>query len=79
MCRRETSRTGSGSSWFAIRSSALGKEAVDGKDGYAILTLPATTHSKDFVPGDIKRTDGAIGSQNGRHSICWEFVGATVT
>ncbi|PWY95071.1 hypothetical protein BO94DRAFT_456164 [Aspergillus sclerotioniger CBS 115572] len=71
---RETAPKGNdASAWFALSSSALGKEAVEGYDGYTVMVLPAST-SKQEKMGDV---DGSSKS-GGRHYICWEFVGASI-
>ncbi|OJJ82147.1 ribonuclease P protein subunit p40 [Aspergillus glaucus CBS 516.65] len=57
-----SSQTVGAQSWFALSSNALGREAVDGKDGYTILSQSPNDHSS---------------SPSRRQCICWEFVGAS--
>ncbi|KAF4260554.1 hypothetical protein KXV27_002788 [Aspergillus fumigatus] len=40
MLRETASKSSPASKWFALSSSALGREAVEAKDGYAIMLLP---------------------------------------
>ncbi|KAH2963640.1 hypothetical protein KXW00_005959 [Aspergillus fumigatus] len=40
MLRETASKSSPASTWFALSSSALGREAVEAKDGYAIMLLP---------------------------------------
>jgi hypothetical protein len=78
--RRETARAATESGWFALLSNALGKEAVEGKDGYTVLTLPALGPRTLKTPAsdDAEGTDGTQEPRQGRDFICWEFVGASV-
>ncbi|PLB42498.1 ribonuclease P protein subunit p40 [Aspergillus candidus] len=68
---RETSSSAQG--WFALSSSALGRTAVEAKDGYSVLALPSVSSSQ--VGGEQVANEA---SKDGRRSICWEFVGASV-
>ncbi|KAE8152143.1 ribonuclease P 40kDa subunit-domain-containing protein [Aspergillus avenaceus] len=61
---RETGKS-SESSWFGISAGALGKEAVEGKDGYMVMVLPS-----DGAEGDADKSS--------QSAVCWEFVGASV-
>ncbi|KAL4920229.1 ribonuclease P 40kDa subunit-domain-containing protein [Aspergillus aurantiobrunneus] len=36
-------------SWFALSASALGRDAVEGKDGYTIMALPAAKDVRQFI------------------------------
>lgn len=78
---RETSKSESESSWFALFSNSLGKEAVEGKDGYTILTFPApaATGPPTALSSDgAEDTNGTIQDRKSRGFICWDFVGASV-
>jgi ribonuclease P/MRP protein subunit RPP40 len=64
--------------WFAITASALGKDAVESKDGFTILALPSKEdqnglQSQKGNPG--KASQPATDSQ--REFICWEYAGNT--
>ncbi|KAB8236312.1 ribonuclease P protein subunit p40 [Aspergillus alliaceus] len=59
--------------WFAFSASALGREAVEGKDGYTVLTLP----SVDGADNNVQKTSDTI-FESGRSCVCWEHVGASV-
>ncbi|KAE8383673.1 ribonuclease P 40kDa subunit-domain-containing protein [Aspergillus bertholletiae] len=61
------------SAWFAFSANALGREAVEGKSGYTVLTLP----SKGGAHDDVQQSSGA-GSKIGRSCVCWEYVGVSV-
>ncbi|KAE8354060.1 ribonuclease P 40kDa subunit-domain-containing protein [Aspergillus coremiiformis] len=70
---RETAPTESEpSAWFAFSASALGREAVEGKDGYTVLTLPSGE-----TGGDFQKNSNVV-SKSGRSCVCWEYVGASV-
>lgn len=79
--RRETSKLGTKSAWFALLSNALAKGAVEGKDGYTILTMPvpAISNSHMALTDATEGTDGSIQAKKSRNFISWEFVGASVT
>ncbi|PLB46750.1 hypothetical protein P170DRAFT_511434 [Aspergillus steynii IBT 23096] len=64
------------SAWFALSASALGRDVVDGKDGYTIMTLPPTNMVDDSEGGE---QDKPAGSQSIKHRpfVCWEYVGAS--
>ncbi|KAJ5632608.1 hypothetical protein N7490_008947 [Penicillium lividum] len=57
------------SAWFILSASALGKQAVEGRDGYTIAA----------APNICSEQAGEAGATDRRHAICWEFVGATTT
>ncbi|KNG86645.1 hypothetical protein ANOM_004361 [Aspergillus nomiae NRRL 13137] len=59
--------------WFAFSASALGREAVEGKDGYTVLTLPSVGGTGDNVQ---KSPDTR--STIGRSCVCWEYVGVSI-
>ncbi|KAJ5823302.1 Ribonuclease P Rpp40 [Penicillium robsamsonii] len=56
-------------SWFALSVAALGKEAVEGRDGFMVMVLPEQSQ----VNGE-----GTTGP-GGRMTLCWELMGASVT
>jgi hypothetical protein len=67
-------------SWFALAVATLGKEAVEGRDGFTVMVLPRepsepkqTEESQESQ--DSKRTNGS----DGRMTLCWELMGASVT
>ncbi|KAJ5679425.1 hypothetical protein N7462_007669 [Penicillium macrosclerotiorum] len=70
--RLHTSKFSPKSAWFILSASALGRQAIEGKDGFMIASAPNICSS---VMADQKDTD-AKGPEY-RHAICWEFVGAT--
>lgn len=79
--RREMSRTSTSTFWFALSSNSLGREAVESKDGYTIISLPSTlgpkeTPSDGLVPGEGQPVNE--GSRQERHFICCEYVGASI-
>ncbi|KAL4787252.1 ribonuclease P 40kDa subunit-domain-containing protein [Aspergillus varians] len=61
--------------WFALSASTLGRDAIEGKNGYTIMALPTVspTSTESTVPGDQSAKPKGI-----RHFICWEFVGASI-
>ncbi|KAJ5777993.1 hypothetical protein N7520_001239 [Penicillium odoratum] len=59
----------SSSAWFILSASALGKQAVEGRDGFTIAA----------APNICSEQAGEAGATDRRHAICWEFVGATTT
>ncbi|KAL3476334.1 ribonuclease P 40kDa subunit-domain-containing protein [Aspergillus californicus] len=58
------------SAWFSLSASSLGRDAIEGKDGYTIMVLPpgSSTSAKST---DVKANDN-------RHFVCWEYVGASI-
>lgn len=46
---------------------------MEAKDGYSVLALPSVSSSQ--VGGEQVANEA---SKDGRRSICWEFVGASV-
>ncbi|OJJ05690.1 hypothetical protein ASPVEDRAFT_174862 [Aspergillus versicolor CBS 583.65] len=53
--------------WFSLSAGALGRGAVEGRDGYTIMVLPAAAPE-----------DKDAKAQDARHFICWEYVGASI-
>ncbi|PKX92567.1 ribonuclease P protein subunit p40 [Aspergillus novofumigatus IBT 16806] len=74
--RETASKSSPVSTWFALSSSALGREAVEAKDGYTIMLLPRSERT------DSTRDDQESGAdaptKTSRSCICWEYVGASV-
>lgn len=84
--RREISpRIAGPHAWFALSSNALGRDAVDGKDGYTILSLPSAgseNGEQGNVPDAAEETERSEGGKHEKHHrrfICWEFVGAALS
>ncbi|RAH78432.1 hypothetical protein BO86DRAFT_368763 [Aspergillus japonicus CBS 114.51] len=82
---RETAAGGSAASssaWFAISANALGREAVEARDGYSLLVLPALMPAAPSGRGEDDANGGkdaiAAARRMGRHFLSWEFVGASV-
>lgn len=71
--RRETLSAPADRAWFALTSNALGRDAVEGKDGYTIMALPS---SQGKTTSDGK--DANKQSKDSRYSVCWEYVGASI-
>ncbi|KAJ5086631.1 hypothetical protein NUU61_007938 [Penicillium alfredii] len=67
-------KSSSSLTWFALSASALGQEAVEGKDGFTILALPAKPSTGPSEDVQNQEQDAA----HGRSCICWEFVGSSV-
>ncbi|KAJ6108287.1 hypothetical protein N7523_009610 [Penicillium sp. IBT 18751x] len=61
------------SSWFAISASALGKQAVEGRDGFTIAAAP------NLLVGSSGAEEEHEPKSRALHSICWEYIGATAT
>ncbi|KAL1988258.1 hypothetical protein VTN96DRAFT_233 [Rasamsonia emersonii] len=68
--------------WFALSCSALGRDAVESKDGYTILYLPASGSSAQENSGQApvaSEEPASVGEGSSRrHFICWEYVGASL-
>ncbi|KAL4791268.1 ribonuclease P 40kDa subunit-domain-containing protein [Aspergillus venezuelensis] len=58
--------------WFSLSASALARDAVEGKDGYTIMVLPTASSNADDETAQKDQI------KDGRHFICWEYVGASV-
>ncbi|KAE8161021.1 ribonuclease P 40kDa subunit-domain-containing protein [Aspergillus tamarii] len=61
------------SSWFAFSASALGREAVEGKDGYTVLTFPSVGGTNN----NVQKSSGTR-SEVGRSCVSWEYVGVSI-
>ncbi|KAK2801116.1 hypothetical protein FQN50_007843 [Emmonsiellopsis sp. PD_5] len=73
MLRHFASRSSDSNAWFALSSFALGREAVESKDGYTILTQPM-----DKVPSKEEES-GTTGTKDRlqRQFVCWEYAGGS--
>ncbi|KAL2828909.1 ribonuclease P 40kDa subunit-domain-containing protein [Aspergillus cavernicola] len=73
---RETAPRSCGTSaWFALSVSALGRDAIEGKDGYTIMVLPPVSSNEvESTTGEDKDAK----AKDIRHFICWEYVGASI-
>ncbi|EEQ33446.1 putative ribonuclease P [Microsporum canis] len=60
--------------WFGLLVSAMGKDAVDGKDGYSVIALPFASSRLEEEEGDS--IDKKPSCQ--RRFVCWEYVGGNV-
>lgn len=68
-------------SWFALAVATLGKEAVEGRDGFTVMVLPgAQSSGQPSEPSEVSKLngEGTTGS-GGRMTLCWELMGASVT
>ncbi|KAL4773059.1 ribonuclease P 40kDa subunit-domain-containing protein [Aspergillus nidulans var. acristatus] len=57
--------------WFALSANTLGRDAIESKDGYTIMALPASGENT------VEKDEDAE-AKNARHFICWEYVGASI-
>ncbi|KAJ5972196.1 uncharacterized protein N7479_002114 [Penicillium vulpinum] len=64
-------------SWFALSVATLGKEAVEGRDGYTVMVLPNGQSSGRPSEQSQVNSEGTTGP--GRMNLCWELMGASVT
>ncbi|GFF23004.1 hypothetical protein IFM58399_00132 [Aspergillus lentulus] len=73
--RETASKSSLASTWFALSSSALGREAVEANDGYTIMLLP-----RSECPDSTQDNQGEADTptKTSRSCICWEYVGASV-
>ncbi|KAL4933916.1 ribonuclease P protein subunit p40 [Aspergillus undulatus] len=72
--RETASRVRKTPTWFALSASALGRDAVEGKDRYTIMVLPAVSSDGD----DIAQGDEDAKAKGARPCICWEYIGASI-
>ncbi|CAI7667683.1 unnamed protein product [Penicillium crustosum] len=63
-------------SWFALAVATLGKEAVEGRDGFTVMVLPSGQSSESNETSEVNE-EGTTGA--GRVTLCWELMGASVT
>ncbi|RAL17231.1 ribonuclease P protein subunit p40, partial [Aspergillus homomorphus CBS 101889] len=78
---RETAASSSAvsSAWFAISAQALGREAVEARDGYTLLVLPALPAPAGAEEEEkVGKEEIVAARRMGRHFVSWEFVGASV-
>ncbi|CDM36796.1 Ribonuclease P, Rpp40 [Penicillium roqueforti FM164] len=67
-------------SWFALAVATLGKEAVEGRDGFMVMVLPSgqsSAQSSESSQTSQVKDEGTVGT--GRVTFCWELMGASVT
>ncbi|EAW10649.1 ribonuclease P protein subunit p40 [Aspergillus clavatus NRRL 1] len=76
LLRETASKTSPASTWFALSSGALGREAIEAKDGYTILLLPSAVDAESASGGPDRGADTR--TRGSRSCICWEYVGASV-
>ncbi|PWY76877.1 hypothetical protein BO83DRAFT_436348 [Aspergillus eucalypticola CBS 122712] len=60
--------------WFALSASALGREAVEARDGYTVMVLPTHVPNQDAFGVQADSLSRSVS----RHFICWEYVGASI-
>lgn len=68
-----------------ISSSALDRQAVEGRDGFSIAVSPNILSSTTGIDAkaateaeaETETQDPEASALNTRHAICWEFVGAS--
>ncbi|CAI7612526.1 unnamed protein product [Penicillium palitans] len=63
-------------SWFALAVATLGKEAVEGRDGFTVMVFPSGQSSESSEASQVNG-EGTTGP--GRVTLCWELMGASVT
>ncbi|KAJ5779460.1 hypothetical protein N7457_007180 [Penicillium paradoxum] len=69
--------TKASNSWFALAVSTLGKEAVEGRDGFTVMVLPSAQPTvQSQGNSEARDRDTRSGS---RVTLCWELMGASVT
>ncbi|RDW94136.1 ribonuclease P protein subunit p40 [Aspergillus mulundensis] len=61
--------------WFALSASTLGRDAVESKDGYTIMALPAVSSAS---AGNSAHEDENAKAMDARHFISWEYIGASI-
>ncbi|KAK2833980.1 hypothetical protein FQN49_006878, partial [Arthroderma sp. PD_2] len=72
--RKCGSQTAHSQHWFGFLASAMGKDAVDGKDGYSVLALPFANPKLEEKGGNAE-----VKSLSARRRfVCWEYVGGNV-
>ncbi|BDD58466.1 hypothetical protein MPDQ_003419 [Monascus purpureus] len=82
---KETAKISTSPEWLALASAALGRDAVEGKDGYTILALPAAgqSHAGDnqghTPPGAAEAVfEETTRKRAPQRVLCWEYVGASM-
>ncbi|PGH18545.1 hypothetical protein AJ79_00324 [Helicocarpus griseus UAMH5409] len=71
--RQFNSSSSSPGVWFALTSYALGREAVESKDGYTILSSPLNKEPTKELPSESSESE----ERPQRQFICWEYVGGS--
>ncbi|KAF4214948.1 hypothetical protein CNMCM8980_008823 [Aspergillus fumigatiaffinis] len=74
--RETASKSSPASTWFALSSSALGREAVEAKDGYTVMLLPRSERTDSTRDNQESGADAP--TKTSQSCICWEYVGASV-
>ena len=69
--RGHTSKSQTSPSWFVLSASALGKQAVEGKDGFTIAAAP------NLLSGPTGAKENEASDSKNFHAVCWEYIGAT--
>ncbi|KAJ5206026.1 Ribonuclease P Rpp40 [Penicillium cf. griseofulvum] len=64
-------------SWFALSVATLGKEAMEGRDGYMVMVLPSGQSNGQSEQPQVN-SEGTTGPVS-RMTLCWELMGASVT
>ncbi|KAJ5905514.1 uncharacterized protein N7473_002430 [Penicillium subrubescens] len=72
LSRTPSSSSGPAPAWFVLSTSTLGRQSVEGRDGYTIATAPDIC-----APVISSRNDADASKSSSRYAICWEYVGAT--
>ncbi|OJJ57490.1 hypothetical protein ASPSYDRAFT_1056636 [Aspergillus sydowii CBS 593.65] len=73
--RETAARVCKAPTWFSLSAGALGRGAVEARDGYTIMALPAVASSNTGSSTSEEKDEKA---QDPRHFICWEYVGASI-
>ncbi|PGH32180.1 ribonuclease P/MRP protein subunit RPP40 [[Emmonsia] crescens] len=71
--RQLTSDTTKPDGWFALTSFALGREAVESKDGYTVLAQPLNKGPAEKQASETLEAGG----RPQRQFICWEYAGGS--
>lgn len=65
-------------SWFALAVATLGKEAVEGRDGFTVMVLPSG-RGQSSESSEVSQINEEGTTGPGRVTLCWELMGASVT
>ncbi|KAJ5942323.1 hypothetical protein N7516_002491 [Penicillium verrucosum] len=65
-------------SWFALAVATLGKEAVEGRDGFTVMVLPSG-RGQSSESSEVSQINKEGTTGPGRVTLCWELMGASVT
>ncbi|KAL4943342.1 hypothetical protein BDV06DRAFT_190024 [Aspergillus oleicola] len=74
--RVTASHASKATAWFFLSASALARDAVEGKDGYTIMVLPAADPGVGVEAATQEIQE--VKAKDGQTFICWEYVGASV-